>query len=212
MSLSGPTYRLDEEKLAIVVPQLVAAATEVSHRLGWGQRRTAASLARCSVRSPPVSLVRSVLPRRGVSGPRRDRLDAPPRRVARSNGQSSAVVLVALLAAGGLAVIGAAGIGAYFLFGSSKPPVSKGPPPAPPVDPKPTAVEPVEPGPTPPVVAPAPKARLDQVWAIRPDGQRARWPSARQDWRNLMRVCTREGRERHGNEPTDNRHAGLFRA
>jgi DNA-binding IclR family transcriptional regulator len=38
MSLSGPTYRLDEEKLAIVVPQLVAAATEVSHRLGWGQR------------------------------------------------------------------------------------------------------------------------------------------------------------------------------
>jgi DNA-binding IclR family transcriptional regulator len=38
MSLSGPTYRLDEKKLATVVPQLVAAATEVSHRLGWGQR------------------------------------------------------------------------------------------------------------------------------------------------------------------------------
>lgn len=38
MSLSGPTYRLDEDKLAAVVPQLVAAATEVSHRLGWGQR------------------------------------------------------------------------------------------------------------------------------------------------------------------------------
>jgi DNA-binding IclR family transcriptional regulator len=38
MSISGPTFRLDEEKLATVVPMLVAAATEVSHRLGWGQR------------------------------------------------------------------------------------------------------------------------------------------------------------------------------
>jgi DNA-binding IclR family transcriptional regulator len=38
MSLSGPTFRLTEERLAEVIPQLVAAATEVSHRLGWGQR------------------------------------------------------------------------------------------------------------------------------------------------------------------------------
>ena len=38
MSISGPTFRLTEEKLAEVVPLLVAAATEVSHRLGWGQR------------------------------------------------------------------------------------------------------------------------------------------------------------------------------
>jgi DNA-binding IclR family transcriptional regulator len=38
MSISGPTYRLNHEKLETVVPQLVAAATEVSHRLGWGQR------------------------------------------------------------------------------------------------------------------------------------------------------------------------------
>jgi DNA-binding IclR family transcriptional regulator len=38
MSISGPTYRLTEEKLERVVPMLVAAATEVSHRLGWGQR------------------------------------------------------------------------------------------------------------------------------------------------------------------------------
>src|SRR3954452_25029373 len=38
MSISGPTYRLNEEKLEDVVPQLLAAATEVSHRLGWGQR------------------------------------------------------------------------------------------------------------------------------------------------------------------------------
>ena len=38
MSISGPTFRLTEEKLARTVPMLVAAATEVSHRLGWGQR------------------------------------------------------------------------------------------------------------------------------------------------------------------------------
>ena len=38
ISLSGPTYRLGEEKLEEVVPMLVAAATEISHRLGWGQR------------------------------------------------------------------------------------------------------------------------------------------------------------------------------
>lgn len=38
MSISGPSFRLTEEKLANVVPMLVAAATEVSHRLGWGER------------------------------------------------------------------------------------------------------------------------------------------------------------------------------
>jgi DNA-binding IclR family transcriptional regulator len=38
MSISGPTFRLDDERLAEAVPMLVAAATEVSHRLGWGQR------------------------------------------------------------------------------------------------------------------------------------------------------------------------------
>ena len=38
MSLSGPTFRLTEEKLETVLPMLLAAATEVSHRLGWGQR------------------------------------------------------------------------------------------------------------------------------------------------------------------------------
>ncbi len=36
MSVSGPTYRLTEEKVEQVVPMLVAAATEVSHRLGLG--------------------------------------------------------------------------------------------------------------------------------------------------------------------------------
>ena len=38
MSISGPTFRLTEEKLKETIPMLVAAATEVSHRLGWGQR------------------------------------------------------------------------------------------------------------------------------------------------------------------------------
>jgi DNA-binding IclR family transcriptional regulator len=38
MSISGPTFRLDEDKLEKTIPMLVAAATEVSHRLGWGQR------------------------------------------------------------------------------------------------------------------------------------------------------------------------------
>jgi DNA-binding IclR family transcriptional regulator len=38
MSLSGPTFRLTDEKLEQVVPMLVAAATEVSLRLGWGHR------------------------------------------------------------------------------------------------------------------------------------------------------------------------------
>jgi DNA-binding IclR family transcriptional regulator len=38
MSVSGPTFRLDEQRTHQVVAQLVAAATEVSHRLGWGHR------------------------------------------------------------------------------------------------------------------------------------------------------------------------------
>jgi len=38
MSIPGPTFRLDSERLAEAVPLLVSAATEVSHRLGWGQR------------------------------------------------------------------------------------------------------------------------------------------------------------------------------
>ena len=38
MSISGPTFRLTDERLEETVPMLVAAATEVSHRLGWGQR------------------------------------------------------------------------------------------------------------------------------------------------------------------------------
>jgi DNA-binding IclR family transcriptional regulator len=38
MSLSGPSFRLTEAKLEVVLPMLVDAATEVSHRLGWGQR------------------------------------------------------------------------------------------------------------------------------------------------------------------------------
>ncbi len=38
MSISGPTFRLSEEKLENTIPMLIAAATEVSHRLGWGQR------------------------------------------------------------------------------------------------------------------------------------------------------------------------------
>ncbi|MDX6373173.1 MAG: hypothetical protein QOD98_2161 [Nocardioidaceae bacterium] len=38
MSISGPTFRLTEARLAEVIPMLIAAATEVSHRLGWGQR------------------------------------------------------------------------------------------------------------------------------------------------------------------------------
>jgi len=38
MSISGPTFRLDEKRLAEAVPMVVAAALEVSHRLGWGRR------------------------------------------------------------------------------------------------------------------------------------------------------------------------------
>lgn len=38
MSVSGPTFRLSADRIGTVVGQLVEAATEVSHRLGWGQR------------------------------------------------------------------------------------------------------------------------------------------------------------------------------
>jgi DNA-binding IclR family transcriptional regulator len=38
LSVSGPTFRLTEERLEKVVPRLVEAADEVSHRLGWGRR------------------------------------------------------------------------------------------------------------------------------------------------------------------------------
>ena len=38
MSISGPTFRLTEQRLEETVPQVVAAALEVSHRLGWGRR------------------------------------------------------------------------------------------------------------------------------------------------------------------------------
>ncbi|MCD4523646.1 IclR family transcriptional regulator [Nocardioides sp. cx-173] len=39
LSVSGPTFRLPDQRLAEVVDLLVAAALEVSHRLGWGQRQ-----------------------------------------------------------------------------------------------------------------------------------------------------------------------------
>jgi DNA-binding IclR family transcriptional regulator len=38
LSLSGPTFRLDEARIHDVLPLLVDAAAEVSHRLGWGAR------------------------------------------------------------------------------------------------------------------------------------------------------------------------------
>jgi len=38
MSVSGPTFRLTPDRVEEVVPQLVEAALEVSHRLGWGHR------------------------------------------------------------------------------------------------------------------------------------------------------------------------------
>lgn len=38
MSVSGPTFRLSGERLDEVVRAVVAAAEEVSHRLGWGHR------------------------------------------------------------------------------------------------------------------------------------------------------------------------------
>jgi DNA-binding IclR family transcriptional regulator len=38
MSVSGPTFRLGPERVAEVVPLLVEASDELSHRLGWGVR------------------------------------------------------------------------------------------------------------------------------------------------------------------------------
>jgi DNA-binding IclR family transcriptional regulator len=38
MSVSGPSFRLPEERVAEVVRQVKGAALEVSHRLGWGHR------------------------------------------------------------------------------------------------------------------------------------------------------------------------------
>jgi DNA-binding IclR family transcriptional regulator len=38
MSISGPSFRLTGERLEETVPLVVAAALEVSHRLGWGRR------------------------------------------------------------------------------------------------------------------------------------------------------------------------------
>ena len=38
MSVSGPTFRLHDEAVASATELLVEAATEVSHRLGWGHR------------------------------------------------------------------------------------------------------------------------------------------------------------------------------
>ncbi len=39
MSVSGPTFRLSDDRVHEVVDKLVGAALEVSHRLGWGQRQ-----------------------------------------------------------------------------------------------------------------------------------------------------------------------------
>ncbi len=38
ISVSGPTFRLTEERAVEVVPLVVEAADELSHRLGWGRR------------------------------------------------------------------------------------------------------------------------------------------------------------------------------
>jgi DNA-binding IclR family transcriptional regulator len=38
MSLSGPTFRLSDERVTDVTPLLLEAAEELSHRLGWGVR------------------------------------------------------------------------------------------------------------------------------------------------------------------------------
>jgi DNA-binding IclR family transcriptional regulator len=35
LSLSGPSFRLDEARVAQVLPELLDAAAEISHRLGW---------------------------------------------------------------------------------------------------------------------------------------------------------------------------------
>ena len=38
MSVSGPTFRLPEKRIEEIVPLVIEAADEVSHRLGWGHR------------------------------------------------------------------------------------------------------------------------------------------------------------------------------
>ncbi len=38
LSVSGPTFRLDDSKTDDVLPHLQEAAVEISHRLGWGHR------------------------------------------------------------------------------------------------------------------------------------------------------------------------------
>jgi DNA-binding IclR family transcriptional regulator len=38
ISVSGPSFRLAGDKLDRAIPLLLAAALEVSHRLGWGER------------------------------------------------------------------------------------------------------------------------------------------------------------------------------
>jgi DNA-binding IclR family transcriptional regulator len=38
LSLSGPTFRLVDSRIQELLPPLVDAAAEVSHRLGWGER------------------------------------------------------------------------------------------------------------------------------------------------------------------------------
>ena len=38
MSVSGPSFRLPDERVAEVVRSVIGAALEVSHRLGWGHR------------------------------------------------------------------------------------------------------------------------------------------------------------------------------
>jgi DNA-binding IclR family transcriptional regulator len=38
LSLSGPSFRLDDDRVADLLPLVTDAAAEVSHRLGWGAR------------------------------------------------------------------------------------------------------------------------------------------------------------------------------
>jgi len=38
LSVSGPTFRLDAERIEKVLPMLLEAAAEVSHRMGWSER------------------------------------------------------------------------------------------------------------------------------------------------------------------------------
>ena len=40
LSVSGPTFRLDEERVDEVLPALLEAAGEISHRLGLAERLT----------------------------------------------------------------------------------------------------------------------------------------------------------------------------